>query len=674
MWKLTDSTISLGNDPIVTGVAENITIEADKAGIGCFLLLSQSQPRNRFRAALGALPGLERLTIIYRGPDPFWLIPGARTDTRDMPTNIQWLVGRRNDGLCVMIAMLFSEDMQFSLRGDSEGILQIEGDTTDAYTLSKGGLAAYMMAVPEKDYYDAMPRAAATVMRRLGAGKLRRKKSDPPFVDYFSWCTWDAFYDGVSFDLVLEGLESFRKAGVKPRGLILDDGWQQLEPHEAGQARLSGFDANEKFPGGLNALSERVKNDYGIDALLVWHAVSGYWGGTDADKLPGYRVTEVIPRGDRNTGIESVRDWQGFRMGVVHPRKARKFYDDYHSWLKSQGIDGVKVDNQGSLHYLADGLGGRVQLFKAYRKAMERSGKKHFGGTFINCMCHATELWYLCTNSNVTRTSTDFWPHRPESHGFHLYTNAQVSAWFGNFTGVDWDMFQSGHEMGAFHAAGRAVSGGPVYVSDKPDKHNADVLRKLVCSDGTVLRALDPGRPTMDCLFSDCTKEDQLLKIFNRNHHGYVVGLFNARYRPDEKGSIAGALSPSDVHGVKGNQFAVYLHNAGSLQLMKQVDRMDITLDDGTAEVATVMPLKHGAAVIGLLDKFNAGGAVSALTITRKSLRFTLQDGGQVGAYVASKPSTVTADESPVAHEWDQGTGLLSFRLTPGKHEVTVAL
>ena len=40
--------------------------------------------------------------------------------------------------------------------------------------------------------------------------------------------------------------------------------------------------------------------------------------------------------------------------------------------------------------------------------------------------------------------------------------------WFGEFIQPDWDMFQSGHRMGALHAAGRAVSGGPVYVSDKP--------------------------------------------------------------------------------------------------------------------------------------------------------------------------------------------------------------
>ena len=67
----------------------------------------------------------------------------------------------------------------------------------------------------------------------------------------------------------------------------------------------------------------------------------------------------------------------------------------------------------------------------------------------------------------------------------------------------DWDMFQSSHPMGSYHAAGRAVSGGPVYVSDTPDAHDFKLLRKLVLSDGSVLRADNVGRPTRDCLFAD---------------------------------------------------------------------------------------------------------------------------------------------------------------------------
>lgn len=78
----------------------------------------------------------------------------------------------------------------------------------------------------------------------------------------------------------------------------------------------------------------------------------------------------------------------------------------------------------------------------------------------------------------------------------------------------DWDMFHSKHPAALLHAAARAVSGGPVYVSDKPGQHDFELLRKLVLPDGSVLRAKLPGRPTQDTLFDDPLRDGKtLLKV-----------------------------------------------------------------------------------------------------------------------------------------------------------------
>ena len=55
-------------------------------------------------------------------------------------------------------------------------------------------------------------------------------KTLPPSVDWFGWCTWDAFYSSVEPRGVYEGLQTLCDAGVPPRTLILDDGWQQVTP------------------------------------------------------------------------------------------------------------------------------------------------------------------------------------------------------------------------------------------------------------------------------------------------------------------------------------------------------------------------------------------------------------------------------------------------------------
>jgi len=69
-------------------------------------------------------------------------------------------------------------------------------------------------------------------------------------------------------------------------------------------------------------------------------------------------------------------------------------------------------------------------------------------------MSSGMETYYGAPLSNLIRTSTDFWPTRPETHGLHLYCNAQVGMWFGEFMQPDWDMSNRGHAMGAFHRPG----------------------------------------------------------------------------------------------------------------------------------------------------------------------------------------------------------------------------
>lgn len=54
----------------------------------------------------------------------------------------------------------------------------------------------------------------------------RTRALGPSFSNYFGWCTWDSFYTDLSSNRVIRGLESFKRTGVTPRFLILDDGWQ----------------------------------------------------------------------------------------------------------------------------------------------------------------------------------------------------------------------------------------------------------------------------------------------------------------------------------------------------------------------------------------------------------------------------------------------------------------
>lgn len=115
------------------------------------------------------------------------------------------------------------------------------------------------------------------------------------------------------------------------------------------------------------------------------------------------------------------------------------------------------------------------------------------------------------SDTAVVRASDDFYPRNEASSHPHVAACAFNSLYIGALAQPDWDMFHSQHPAAVLHATARALSGGAVYVSDYPGKHNFDVLRKLVLPDGSILRAKLPGRPTRDSIFNDVLRDNKSL-------------------------------------------------------------------------------------------------------------------------------------------------------------------
>jgi raffinose synthase len=646
------NTVSFDGKPILREIAQELVAEPDPSGLGLFFRANFASSDSRLTVTIGVPAGMKRFTSLYRD-EPYWNIAAAGESLTALKVETQFLMMELDSSLSALIVPLVDRPFRCSLESSGESLVLV-AETGDPMTPGTSTLALYLAV--GSDPYALVAAAARAVAARLGTGKLRREKPLPDVVEWFGWCTWDAFYQEVSHAKVREGLESFREGGVVPRWLILDDGWQSQRKMPSGEQRLTAFAANEKFPGDLAPTVKMAKEQFGLKRFLVWHAFQGYWGGVDGSALPGYGVRETIRH--FSPGLLSFNPrvnfvWWGSLVGFVPPQHIDRFYQDFHRHLVTQGVDGVKVDNQAANEGLGHGLGGRVAVMQAYREALEGSVQVHFDGRLINCMSNSNEMIYSTRASTLMRTSIDFWPKRPETHGMHLYTNAQTALWFGEFVHPDWDMFQSGHPMGAFHAAGRAVSGGAVYVSDKPEEHDFAVLRKLVLSDGSVLRARGLGRPTRDCLYHDPTREDVLLKVFNENLDAGVLGVFNARFDASATTTTEGTVSPSDIDGLAGSDFAVYAHHAGTLVRLRREERLAVRLPQLTAEVFTFVPVDDGVAPIGLVDKFNSAGAISGKGWEGKTYAVALRDGGRFAAFSEGRPSAVSIDgeSQPFSYE-----------------------
>jgi raffinose synthase len=634
----------------------------DSTGAGLFLRFDAAEPAPYVEQALGAIASLERFTSLYRF-SPFWTRPAVGRRESELHPETLWLLAQAGAQAYTLIVPLLDERSRYSLRAGADAIV-VAAETGDAALACKGGVAVFVGA--GSDPYALVSAAARAVQRFLHSGRLREDKPLPDFIDLFGWCTWDAFYKDVSHDKVLAGLASFAQAGVSPRFVILDDGWQSWQRADSGEDRLVSLAANHRFGGDLTELARAVKTQHGVQRLLVWHALLGYWGGLDDEAFAAFG-TRTVARSFGPGLLEQEPHWNvqpwGAQLGVPAREQFARFYDRLHAELAHQGIDGVKVDAQALLEAVSAGQGGRIAMTRESRRALEASAARHFDGRLINCMSCTSECAYLSAGSSLMRTSDDFFPNRPDSHGLHLHTNALAGVWFGEFMQPDWDMFHSAHPRAGFHAAARAVSGGPVYVSDGIGAHDADLLRKLVLSDGTVLRADLPGRPTADTLFADPTREPVPLKVFNRNRDCGVIGLFHAGTRA---GPITATVAPHDVSGLDLTRDHVAWSHRSDRLWYGSGEPAAFTLAEGEWEIVSFAPVENGFAAFGLADKFNSSGAIVSRTWQGDACRIALRDGGVFLAWAQDAPRELHCDGEPLPFVHDGASGRLHAHVPTG--------
>lgn len=438
-------------------------------------------------------------------------------------------------------------------------------------------------------------------------------------------------------DGVLDGLEKARAGGVSPRFLILDDGWQDTDGR-----MLQGVDAHpEKFPNGLAELIQRAKDEYGIKLFGIWHALEGYWYGVDPDSpaMRDYRYFDVTQTAHNRPQDEPAR------RVLIHPDDSARFYHDYYRTLRAAGVDFVKVDNQGSLdHFLNEDTTPPTPTMRRYQEAFQSAAAHHFRGETLHCLSQTGDVLFHLDSGNVMRNSEDYYPRRPETQGLHVFANALNNVFMRSFCLPDWDMFQTSRPEAAFHAAARAISGGPIYISDKPGEQDFELLRKMITSDGRALRCPQPARPTQDCLFVDAYTEPHLFKIQNRNASIGVLGLFNCHWDADGGQPVSGQYKAGDVRDLDGDRFACYHHQSGKCIVTAADEPHDITLSPLGWELVTVAPILRGIALFGLTDKLNGSAEILRQAwVTLDKLEIELREGGVFALYLERTPVSVQA-------------------------------
>ncbi|XP_058723947.1 probable galactinol--sucrose galactosyltransferase 2 isoform X2 [Vicia villosa] len=707
---------------ILSGVPDNIVLTPGTGinGVvtGAFIGATVSNTKSIHVFPIGVLQDL-RFLCCFRFK-LWWMTHRVGTCGRDIPLETQFILieikeskneEQNSPVLYTVLLPLLEGQFRAVLQGNDKNEIEICLESGDPAVETNQGLhLVYMHAGTNP--FEVISQAVKAVEKHTQTFLHREKKRLPSFVDWFGWCTWDAFYTDVTAEGIEEGLKSLSEGGASPRFLIIDDGWQQIEskPKDADSVvqegaqfatRLTGIKENTKFQknggNGLEHVVDQTKQHHNMKYVYVWHALAGYWGGVKPTAIGMEHFNTCVAYPVHSPGVlgnqpDAVMDSLTIHgLGLVHPKKAFDFYNELHAYLASCGVDGVKVDVQNIIETLGSGHGGRVSITRSYHQALEASIARNFcDNGCISCMCHNTDGLYSAKQTAVVRASDDFYPHDPASHTIHVSSVTYNSIFLGEFMQPDWDMFHSLHPAAEYHAAARAISGGPIYVSDKPGRHNFDLLKKLVLPDGSVLRAQLPARPTVDSLFVDPARDGKsLLKIWNLNKCCGVVGVFNCqgagwckiekknRIHCETPGTLSGSVCTSDVDliaqvaGADWNGDAVvYSYRSGNIIRLPKGASLPVTLNVLEYELFHFYPIKEIAqgiwfAPIGLLDMFNTGGAVEQFEIHKKSVAASVslkvRGSGRFGVYSSQRPVKCVVGDNENEFKYESESGLTTF-------------
>ena len=605
-------------------------------GYACYVSATEADGFDG-QAAIRLVPQIQNETqyVALAGPR-FWLSPHFGDQLSKFPEKVQGLL--TFDGTRYTYYLpLCADTFKTVIRGCEEGFEFLLFANCGGVKECNDQLS--FICVEGKDPLTLMREGAKLAAELLDNGlALRGEKKMSDIFRYIGWCSWDALMFGVSHETLLQKADEFRQKGVPIGYVILDDMWadvprlNEIKPERTSavyrvmhESKLRSLEGDPKrFPNGVAAAVKDLKQA-GIPHVGIWFPATGYWSGFDPNGKDAKLFEKDLVKAHHSTFFE------GMETLVVAPNEqsAATVFDTLCARIKSWGCDLVKIDNQSCQHVYRDTAPVGV-CARALHHAIDRATEKHFDGALINCMGMFSESMFNRT-STVSRCSDDFQPEKREWFAKNLLQSAYNGLLQGQFYVNDWDMWWTDDGQAAKNSLCRAISGGPVYVSDQIGRTNPEILKPLILRDGRLLLCDESATPTADCIIGRPTESGKIFKIRNRIGNNGVVAVFNI---DAQNQAVSGTLSAAQT-GVADGDYVYYEYFSGDCGVLQKGECLHITLkDNDDFRLYTFVPYnKGGVTPLGRTDLFMGVGAIEAWD----GKNLTVSEGGKLAFYAKSE-------------------------------------
>ncbi|MCX7011295.1 MAG: Sip1-related alpha-galactosidase [Candidatus Sumerlaeota bacterium] len=546
------------------------------------------------------------------------------------------------------VAYFHSDGDQLILNLATLGVDAVEGDFP---------LCAWAKA---KDPYRASKAAWEIALRNSLVGqsaRLRQEKRYPDVFRYLGWCSWEEFKAAIDEPMLNEAMSVLEKSDAPVRYALIDDGHLDHD-----KRRLKSFQPNAKFPNGWRPLmalkSEKLR------WIGVWLNFNGYWEAVAVGNQLGALNEHLAPVA--GGGLLPKRDFLS----------STAFYDAMIGEARRNGFDFVKVDNQAKNLKLYTGAANAAESAALNAQALEQACARHMDG-LINCMAHGPVCIFNTRVSAVSRCSEDYKVGDLRKARRHLHNSYANLLWMGWTLWGDHDMFHSNDPVsGRMMAISKAMSGGPVYLSDNPKDFVLENIRPLCFDNGELLRPLAPAAPLPESVFLDPFAEAKPFRAIAPLANGAAAIVAYNLTEPEQP--VRGAIRPEDYQWAGGLMLpepetwslpaeGLLLYDWKRGHAEKLAKDYPFTLRGFDDLLALLCPITKGWAVIGRADKYLSPAAVEVTEVTENELIVRAKEGGPVTVW--SAPGKIDAGEHRMRS--DSG-GLWTVLLPKGAKDTVV--
>ena len=498
-------------------------------------------------------------------------------------------------------------------------------------TLGKDSLAGQvplLLIQKSQTVYHVFNDAYYSLMTDKTVSSLQKREDKKYFegFDYLGWCTWEHYHFNIDETKILNDIDAIEASGIPVRYILIDDGHIANE-----KRRLTSLTPDkQRFPNGWTRIMNRKQDDK-IKWMGLWYSLSGYWMGISADNdFPKEIQQTLYPCND-------------CLLPGISADNIETFYKYYIHTMKKNGFDFLKIDNQSFTLPLYMGNSQAVRQAKDCNLALEHQIHNAQMG-LMNCMAQNVINTDHTLHSAVTRVSIDYKKYdenMAKSHLFQSYTNTLL---LGQTVWPDHDMFHSSDTIcGSLMARSKAISGGPVYLSDSPDEFISENILPLVDEHGKIFRPSAPAIPTPESILTNPLQSGESYRVFAPTGDEAVsIICYNLNTSPAYQ-EIKTYLKPDD-YSLRENTtnsstsipdrilaFNWKEQTAGILTASKEMK-----LKGFNDCLFHLCPIRQGWAVIGIQEKYLSPATVQILARTNDTLTLDVLCTGTLRVWVES--------------------------------------